>query len=159
MAAAHKLDEVFGRFDSALQQFEAAVARRKETEKRAETLAGEAEALRKDRSKLAHELDLVRVTIVVREFVVLADVFTHEREFADLNSDAYLFHALAPGGLVKRLAPFLPTTGQHVPGAVRVLQLDRYEQAVAYDDCFCGVADCCQRASLNCNGAHDCAPL
>ena len=60
MAAAHKLDEVFGRFDSALQQFEAAVSRRKEIEKRAEALAGEADALRKDRSKLAHELDLVR---------------------------------------------------------------------------------------------------
>jgi len=60
MAAAHKLDEVFDRFDSALRQFEAAVARRAETEKRAETLAGEADALRKDRSKLAHELDLVR---------------------------------------------------------------------------------------------------
>ena len=60
MAAAHKLDEVFNRFDSALQQFEAAVSRRQEMEKRAETLAGEADALRKDRSKLAHELDLVR---------------------------------------------------------------------------------------------------
>ena len=59
-AAAHKLDEVFRRFDSALQQFEAAVAHRHEIEKRAETLAGEADALRKDRSKLAHELDLVR---------------------------------------------------------------------------------------------------
>lgn len=60
MADTDKLDEAFGRFESALRQFEAAVARRAQTEKRAEDLAQEADALRKDRSKLAHELDLVR---------------------------------------------------------------------------------------------------
>ena len=60
MADTLKLDEVFHRFDSALRQFEAAAATRHGVEKRAEALAGEADALRKDRSKLAHELDLVR---------------------------------------------------------------------------------------------------
>ena len=60
MADTNKLDEVFARFELALRQFEAALGRQHETEQRAEALAGEADALRKDRSKLAHELDLVR---------------------------------------------------------------------------------------------------
>ena len=60
MADTDKLDEVFGRFEQALRSLEAVVARQQDTEKRAEDLAEEAEALRKDRSKLAHELDLVR---------------------------------------------------------------------------------------------------
>jgi len=60
MAGANKVDEAFGRFDGAMRQFEQALGRLHDTEKRAETLASEAEALRKDRSKLAHELDLVR---------------------------------------------------------------------------------------------------
>jgi predicted nucleic acid-binding Zn-ribbon protein len=60
MADANRLDEVFDRFDIALRQFEAALMHRHETAKRAESLAGEADALRKDRAKLAHELDLVR---------------------------------------------------------------------------------------------------
>ena len=60
MADTDKLDEAFGRFESALRQFEAAAVRRHQTEQRVLALADEADALRKDRSKLAHELDLVR---------------------------------------------------------------------------------------------------
>ena len=60
MADTDKLDEAFGRFESALRQFEAAAVRRQQTEQRVLELADEADALRKDRSKLAHELDLVR---------------------------------------------------------------------------------------------------
>ena len=60
MADTHKLDEVFNRFDLALRQFEAAVAKRHEVQKRVEVLAGETDLLRRDRTKLAHELDLVR---------------------------------------------------------------------------------------------------
>lgn len=60
MADASKLEDVFNRFDLALGQFEAAVSRKAEMKQRAETLAHEADALRRDRSKLAHELDLVR---------------------------------------------------------------------------------------------------
>jgi uncharacterized coiled-coil DUF342 family protein len=60
MAETDKLDEAFTRFESALRQFEAAAVRRQQTEKKVLELADEADALRKDRSKLAHELDLVR---------------------------------------------------------------------------------------------------
>ena len=60
MAGTEKLDEALDRFERALRQFEGAVGRTQQTEKRAETLAGEAEALRRDRARLAHELDLVR---------------------------------------------------------------------------------------------------
>ncbi|MFO1122109.1 MAG: DUF4164 family protein [Hyphomicrobiales bacterium] len=60
MAETEKLDEAFDRFERALRHFEAAVGRTHQTEKRAETLASEAEALRRDRLRLAHELDLVR---------------------------------------------------------------------------------------------------
>lgn len=60
MADTHRLDEAFERFEAALRQLEAAMGNQHEIEQRAETLAGEAEALRRDRSKLAHELDLVR---------------------------------------------------------------------------------------------------
>ena len=60
MADIDKLDEAFGRFDAALRQFEAAAVRQQQLGKRAEDLATEAETLRKDRSKLVHELDLVR---------------------------------------------------------------------------------------------------
>ena len=60
MADTNRLDEAFQRFEQALAGFEAAVARRQEAEKRAADLANEADALRRDRSKLAHELDLVR---------------------------------------------------------------------------------------------------
>ena len=60
MANVNKLDEVFSRFDLAVRHFEQALSQLQDTEKRAESLATEAEALRKDRSKLAQELDLVR---------------------------------------------------------------------------------------------------
>ena len=60
MADTQKLDEAFERFEMALRQFEAAIGIKHETEKRAAALETEAEALRRDRSKLAHELDLVR---------------------------------------------------------------------------------------------------
>ena len=60
MVDTDRLDDVLDQFESALRQFEAAVARRQETEKRAGELAEQADTLRRDRSKLAHELDLVR---------------------------------------------------------------------------------------------------
>ena len=60
MADAHRLDNVLDQFDQALRQFEAAVTRRQQSEKRADELAQQADTLRKDRSRLAHELDLVR---------------------------------------------------------------------------------------------------
>lgn len=60
MADAHKLDEALTRFNQAMADFEAAVARRHEAERRAVALADEADGLRRDRSKLAKELDLVR---------------------------------------------------------------------------------------------------
>ena len=60
MADTQKLDEAFERFETALRQFEAAMGVKVETERRAAMLESEAEALRRDRSKLAHELDLVR---------------------------------------------------------------------------------------------------
>lgn len=60
MADARRLDEVFLYFDEAMARFEAAVARRQEQAQRAAALADEADALRRDRMKLANELDLVR---------------------------------------------------------------------------------------------------
>ncbi len=60
MAENGKLDDVLDQFEQALRQFEAAVARRQQNGKLAEELAAQAETLRKDRSRLAHELDLVR---------------------------------------------------------------------------------------------------
>ncbi|MBM3520206.1 MAG: DUF4164 family protein [Alphaproteobacteria bacterium] len=60
MAETNKLDEVFARFELALRQFEAALAAKRQNVKRTEDLAEEADALRKDRSRLAQELDLVR---------------------------------------------------------------------------------------------------
>jgi len=60
MADTDKLVEALRRFDAALQRFEAAAGTRHDSEQRATALAGEAEALRKDRARLAHELDLVR---------------------------------------------------------------------------------------------------
>lgn len=60
MADTDRLDDVLDQFEQALRQFEGAVARRQQTEKRADELAVQADALRKDRSRLAHELDLVR---------------------------------------------------------------------------------------------------
>jgi hypothetical protein len=55
-----KLDQAFDRFESALRQFEAALARQQDHIRRDEIARGEAEALRLDRSRLAQELDDVR---------------------------------------------------------------------------------------------------
>lgn len=60
MDVTDKLDEAFVRFESALRQFEAALARKAGDGQRVAELEAEAEALRRDRSKLARELDLVR---------------------------------------------------------------------------------------------------
>ena len=60
MADTEKLDEAFQRFELTLGQFEAVILRKAEDQKRMESLEGEAETLRRDRSRLAHELDLVR---------------------------------------------------------------------------------------------------
>lgn len=60
MADTPKLEMAFDRFERALKQFEAAVARRAEWQEKALAAQGEADALRLDRSKLAQELDTVR---------------------------------------------------------------------------------------------------
>ena len=60
MIETSKLDQAFGRFEAALRQFEAALARRQDQLRRDEVIKGEAEALRLDRSRLAQELDEVR---------------------------------------------------------------------------------------------------
>jgi uncharacterized coiled-coil DUF342 family protein len=60
MADTRKLDEEFDRFDEALRQFEVAAERRRLMAQRAAELAEEADTLRRDRTKLAHELDAVR---------------------------------------------------------------------------------------------------
>jgi len=59
MAGTEKLDEAFDRFERALRQFEGAVGRTQQTEKRAETLAGEA--------------------VVPAEGMVLPETYLHER--------------------------------------------------------------------------------
>lgn len=60
MDETNKLDEAFIRFETALRQFEAALARQSGDGSRVAELEAEAETLRRDRSKLSHELDLVR---------------------------------------------------------------------------------------------------
>ena len=60
MAIINKLDEAFQRFELALRQFEDAVAVKADGQRRVEELVGETETLRRDRTRLAHELDLVR---------------------------------------------------------------------------------------------------
>ncbi len=60
MANTQKLDEAFQRFERALRQFEDAVAVKVDGQKRVEVLESETESLRRDRVRLAHELDLVR---------------------------------------------------------------------------------------------------
>ena len=60
MTITHKLDEAFQRFELALRQFEDAVATKVDGQRRVEDLVGETETLRRDRTRLAHELDLVR---------------------------------------------------------------------------------------------------
>ena len=60
MANTQKLDEAFQRFERALRQFEDAVAVKADGQKRVEVLETETETLRRDRIRLAHELELVR---------------------------------------------------------------------------------------------------
>ena len=60
MADTQKLDEAFQRFEAALRHVEDTVTQSTEGQKRVEQLESETEALRRDRTRLAHELDLVR---------------------------------------------------------------------------------------------------
>jgi hypothetical protein len=60
MVDTQKLDEAFQRFELALRQVEDAIVVTTDGQKRMAQLEGEAETLRRDRMKLAHELDLVR---------------------------------------------------------------------------------------------------
>jgi predicted nucleic acid-binding Zn-ribbon protein len=60
MAGIQKLDEAFQRFEAALRQFEAAVGKKSGAQARVAELETEAESLRKDKTRLTHELDLVR---------------------------------------------------------------------------------------------------
>ena len=60
MGETDRLDEAFQRFEAALRQFEAAIVRKVEGDRNVDSLETEAETLRRDRSRLAHELDLVR---------------------------------------------------------------------------------------------------
>lgn len=60
MANIHKLDEAFQRLEAALGLIESAVGRGGDGGSRLVQLASEAESLRRDRTRLAHELELVR---------------------------------------------------------------------------------------------------
>ena len=60
MSDALKIDAALERFEGSLRQLEAAMSGVHAREKKALTLQGETDALRKDRSKLAQELDEVR---------------------------------------------------------------------------------------------------
>ncbi len=60
MADIHRLDEAFLRFEAALRRVEAAVAQKSDGRKRIEELEAEAESLKREKSRLNHELDLVR---------------------------------------------------------------------------------------------------
>ncbi len=60
MVDTDNLDEVFQRFELALRQVEDAVAATAAGNHRLAALETETEALRRDRTRLAHELDLVR---------------------------------------------------------------------------------------------------
>jgi hypothetical protein len=60
MVDTQKLDEAFQRFEIALRQVEDAIVVTTDGRKRMAQLETEAEALKRDRIKLAHELDLVR---------------------------------------------------------------------------------------------------
>ena len=59
MTAIHKLDEAFARFDAALRRVETLVAR-PPGDARAAELASEAESLKREKHRLAHEVDLLR---------------------------------------------------------------------------------------------------
>ena len=60
MADIQKLDEAFVRFEAALRRVEQAVAIKTDGHARAIELEREAESLKRERARLAHELDLVR---------------------------------------------------------------------------------------------------
>lgn len=60
MADTQKLDEAFQRFEMALRQIENTVTAKVDGQKRVDVLESETETLRRDRTRLAHELDLVR---------------------------------------------------------------------------------------------------
>ena len=60
MADIQKLDEAFLRFEAALRRVEQSVAIKTEGRSRIVELESEAESLKRDRARLAHELDLVR---------------------------------------------------------------------------------------------------
>jgi predicted nuclease with TOPRIM domain len=60
MAGIEKLDEAFQRFEAALRRFEEAVGKTADGKSRLAELESEAESLRKDKSRLSHELELVR---------------------------------------------------------------------------------------------------
>ena len=60
MSGIHRLDEAFARFDAAMAALEDAVAMKAEGSRRVAELEGEAETLRRDRSRLASEIDLLR---------------------------------------------------------------------------------------------------
>jgi hypothetical protein len=60
MAETRKLDEALARFETAMGQFEAALARRQQKQLREESAEEAAEALRLDRSRMAQELDSMR---------------------------------------------------------------------------------------------------
>ena len=60
MAETRKLDDALARFETAMGQFEAALARRQQKQQREESAEQAAEALRLDRSRMAQELDSMR---------------------------------------------------------------------------------------------------
>jgi predicted nucleic acid-binding Zn-ribbon protein len=60
MADIQKLDEVFLRFEAALRRAEEAASLTIGGRKRVAELEGEVESLRREKVRLAHELDLVR---------------------------------------------------------------------------------------------------
>jgi Domain of unknown function (DUF4164) len=61
MADLQKLNDAFERFETAMRQFEGTVTKNHDSQRLAKSLAGEAEALRGDRVRIAQELELVRV--------------------------------------------------------------------------------------------------
>ena len=60
MSGIHRLDEAFARFDAAMAALEDAVAVKAAGSRRVAELEGEAETLRRDRTRLASEIDLLR---------------------------------------------------------------------------------------------------
>jgi DNA anti-recombination protein RmuC len=60
MADLSKLENALDRFEAALRRIEVAMVRSHERDQKAKLVAGEADALRHDRSRLAQELDDVR---------------------------------------------------------------------------------------------------